>query len=441
MITVFTTEISSRLRYIFELYFEELLQIAFNVTTDPDYFEKAEGTKLNYSHLNFRFGQLNMRPHPLLFERGLDYQDLSIVSCEEQLCFFKSSEDSFMPFDPFAAGFFLVSRYEEYLERQFGKHRRYPSHHSVLSRNHNLNKPIVNQWAQLIAHKIQEHDPTFHHKKPTFDFLTTIDVDNAWAYKNKSWKRLVGASLKSFLHGNFMSNKERFLVLAGKKQDPYDTYDFICSKYTEQDKHLHFFFLLGKPGRYDRNVSPQKEHLRQLIRHLSKDYEVGIHPSYRSTQNKNELLREIKILEDIIGSPVKSSRQHFLKLELPKTYRRLIKAGIQYDYTMGYSDVLGFRAGIASPFWFYDLRHEEKTKLRIVPFQTMDVTMKDYLNLTPTEAISEIKKIMYEIKKSGGTFISLWHNESLSNKGMWKDWRAVFEEMTELALKLKNESS
>ncbi|WP_423130349.1 polysaccharide deacetylase family protein [Gaoshiqia sp. Z1-71] len=437
MITVFTTEITNRLRYIFELYFEELLQVELNLTTNRDVFEQAKGVRLNYSDQDFQSGQFNLKPHKLLFQKGLAYQNLSVVSCDENWCFFPASSDSFLSFDPFAAGFFLVSRYEEYLERQFGKHRKYPHRHSILYRNQLLQKPVVNQWAQMIARKIRERVPEFPARLPAFDFLTTIDVDHAWAFKNNCWRRRTGAALMTLLSGNYRRIKERFRVLYGKEKDPFDTYDYIRQVYAGRNEYLHFFFLLGKPGKYDGNISPENENLRQLVRELSKTYKLGIHPSYRSSRKKKELLREIETLEDITGKPVVASRQHFLKLELPATYRRLIKAGIQTDYTMGYPDCPGFRAGIASPFYFYDLKQETITSLRIVPFQVMDICLKDDLKLTPSQAGSEIEKIMLEIKKSGGSFISLWHNESLSDQGTWNGWRMVFEQMTELAIRLK----
>ncbi|WP_163716306.1 polysaccharide deacetylase family protein [Mangrovibacterium lignilyticum] len=439
MVIVYSTKVTNRLRYIFELYFEELLKVPVSFTSQRDIFEKETAVKLNYSNLKMQVGQVDLRPHGLLFQTGLEYQDLSSFACNEQLCVFASSADSFLPFDPFAAGFFLVTRYEEYLERQFGKHGRYLSKHSILSRNKVLDQPVVNQWARLIAQKLQEHDATFVVPKPQFDFLTTIDIDNAWAYKHKSLRRVVGASLKNLFCGNFSEIQRRLKVWKGADHDPYDTYDYIRNIYKENEQFLQFFFLLGKPGRYDRNVSARNEELRELIRKLASEFKVGIHPSFRSNRVKRELFRERKVLEEIIDSPVHSSRQHYLKLILPVTYRRLIKAGIREDYTMGYSECIGFRAGIASPFFFYDLKEEQKTNLRVFPFQSMDISLRDYMGKTPEEALTLLKKMMVEINKCGGTFISLWHNESLSDEERWEGWRMVFEEMTADAIAFRNE--
>lgn len=439
MVVIFTQEITNRVRYIFEYFFEDILKVPVSLTSDLHDFNTADHPKINYSLLPLNCS-LKMHPHPILFQRGITYQSLEPVPFENETYFFGSSADSFLPFDPFAAGFFLVSRYEEYLMRELDEHCRYPSHHSVLYSNHLLHKPVVNQWARLIADKIQEQYPDFKCPKPSFIFRSTIDIDNAWAYKNKSLGRTAGALVKGFLNGNVQQNRERLLVLQNKKEDPYNTYEFIKDLYHDRNELLHFFVLLSKTSKYDRNISPKNKKLQQLVKELSSQYSVGIHPSYRSTKNKKELTQEVNNLHKISQKPVDSSRQHFLKLELPKTYRQLIKAGIRHDYTLGYADQTGFRAGTASPFWFYDLKKDVPTRLRVHPFQIMDVTLKDYLKLTPDEAFVVIENLMLKIRKYGGTFISLWHNESLSDQGEWAGWKTVFEKMTALGIKHKDGS-
>ncbi len=439
MITVFSNKITNRLRYIFELIFEDLLQVPVSFTDRKELFEMEQVLKLNYSNLTFSCGQIDLRPHSILFDSGLEYYDLTTFNCNHHLCFFASTADSFLPFDPFAASFYLVTRYEEYLERQFGKHRRYPARHSILFRTNAIEVPVVNHWARLIATKLRQHDATFPKFEPKFNFLTTIDVDNAWAFRNKSLGRLIGSSCRSALRGDFHEIKHRINVWSGRDTDPYDTYDYIRSKYEQIPDHLHFFFLLGKTGVHDRNVSAQNKELRELIRSLNQNFKVGIHPSYRSNRRKSELIKERTVLEEILGKEVRSSRQHYLKLIFPSTYRRLIKAGIREDYTLGYSECVGFRAGIASPFYFYDLLDDSRTNLKLIPFQSMDISLRDYMGKTPEEALDILKKMMLEVKECGGTFISLWHNESLSDKGKWKGWRQVFEELTEQAIALKND--
>jgi hypothetical protein len=143
-------------------------------------------------------------------------------------------------------------------------------------------------------------------------------------------------------------------------------------------------------------------------------------------------------LEKITGAEVKISRQHFLRLRFPRTYRRLLNVGILEDYTMGYASKTGFRAGICTPYFFYDVKKEAVTSLKIVPFQVMDVTLRHYLNLNPEEAIREIESLMQEVKTVGGTFSVIWHNETVNDQGEWKGYRKVFEKMNKLGFELSD---
>ena len=99
------------------------------------------------------------------------------------------------------------------------------------------------------------------------------------------------------------------------------------------------------------------------------------------------------------------------------------------DYSMGYSNAIGFRAGICTSYNFYDLEFDGETKLRLHPFSVMDVALKHGLGLNPSEAIDRIKKIVDEVNSVDGDFISVWHNESLSQRYQWKDWQEVYEDM------------
>lgn len=106
---------------------------------------------------------------------------------------------------------------------------------------------------------------------------------------------------------------------------------------------------------------------------------------------------------------------------------------------MGFASQTGFRAGTCTPFKFFDLNNNRQTKLVIHPFQVMDVTLKNYMQLQPEEAWQLTEKLMLEIKNVNGTFISLWHNESLSDSGQWQGWTKVFQQILEKGVILENE--
>lgn len=102
---------------------------------------------------------------------------------------------------------------------------------------------------------------------------------------------------------------------------------------------------------------------------------------------------------------------------------------------MGYASQVGFRAGTASSFYFYDLNLEIKTTLRVYPFAVMDVTLHDYLKLTPQQALQLIEQLINATKAVDGLFCTVWHNNTLSNYKDWEGWRIVYEETVKMALK------
>jgi len=136
----------------------------------------------------------------------------------------------------------------------------------------------------------------------------------------------------------------------------------------------------------------------------------------------------------VLNREISKSRQHFLKLKLPDTYRDLINSDVTDDYTMGYASEIGFRASICSPFYFYDLDYEAKTNLRVNPLIMMEGALVNYKNVSADDALQYIKPVIEEIKAVNGNFISLWHNQSLSNTEQYIGWNKVYEEMVKIAI-------
>ena len=374
-----------------------------------------------------------------MFSRAMIKPNIEPVWYEGNKYFCESSKDSDLPFDPLAASFYLVSRHEEYTETFRDLLDRFHAKQSILTKYDLLKKPVVNIWAKLLSQKLKERYPVLEFNETPFRFLSTIDIDNAWAYKNKGAIRESLNLLRSFLK-NRAEYKERMKVLRGKAKDPYDTYEYLDTVFNGNNDKVLFFFLLGDYARYDKNISHQNTQYKKLIRDISKKYKVGIHPSFASSKkgNRKKTGVERARLESILGEEVHKSRQHFLRLQFPKSYRRLIKSGIQEDYTMGYSCVSGFRAGICTPYYFYDLERETTTNLLITPFQILDGTYTHYLQLSPEQAWEEIKEMMTEVKKVGGTLVSVWHNETVNDKGIWKGFQRVFEAMNKLGFAWAN---
>lgn len=435
---IFAPEITHRVKYSFKLIFQAILGIDLIFSTNPEEFQQSALPKINYSPANLSSG-LFLKAHPILFEKNISDQEIEVVEYKQLQLFFPTSEDSFLPFDPFAMTFYLVSRYEEYLSENTDEHERFTDSENILVRLGLHQKPIVDQLAYWVAEKISAEFPEFKIRKRTFQLITTIDIDNAWAFKHKSPLVSFGAIVKAILHGRWNELKQRAIVFLGLRNDPYDTYKYILETYKGHLNRVLFFFLLGDRDRYDKNVSHKNKSFRQLIANMASVCEVGIHPSYSSNEKPWLFETEKERLENIIKKPVAKSRQHFLRLKFPKTYQTALKSGITDDFTMGFASLAGFRAGTCTAFNFFDLSRDHQTELIVHPFQVMDVTLKNYLNLNPQKAWQLIEDLMLAVKEVNGTFISLWHNESLKDSGQWLGWREVFEQILKKGLILENE--
>ena len=432
MVLVYSPKNSYRLVYIMDLLLKELLGLSYRITKDEQEFLLHQGAKFSYAEK-----PVDTEPFfyatSLLFERGIKPQEISVFDWEGSKAFFATHPRYLMPFDPFAAAFYLVTRYEEYLPHTRDQYDRFDARQSLAYRKGFLQEPVVNRWAQRIGELLKQQYPALAVRHSTYRYVSTIDIDNAWAYREKGIFRSVGAMLRSLLQLNLNGLTERLAVVFGQKKDPYDTYSELETIREKYNLSCIYFFLLGDYGQYDKNVSASRRKVQSLIKSIADYNQCGIHPSYQSNEEPHRIALEQRRLSKVVRRDVTHSRQHFLKLKFPETYRQLLACDITDDYTMGYAQEIGFRAGICTSFNFYDLGAEQETSLRIHPFAVMDATLRNYMLLKPDEVIGRVAPLIRATKAVGGTFMSLWHNESLSDMHPWEGWKSTYEDIVKAA--------
>ena len=440
MILIFTKKITTRLNFIFKLIFNDLLNIEYRLTEDKNEFLASSSAKFNYSNIRIK-DELFLEANAILFEENIYEKDIQVFQFQKQKVFFLTKKDSFFHFDIFAASFYLISRYEEYLPFKKDKFGRFLAENSLADKHDFLAEPIVNNWTELFKNELKKIFPQIDFPENQFSYIPTIDIDNAFAYKYKGYYRIFGALAKTLIDMNFGQFIDRIKVLLNLKNDPNNTYPFLHEIHNKHGFKAIFFFLLGNFNQYDRNIPVSNISFRKMINETSKKIAVGIHPSFASNTNNEQLANEVNTLSEITNMKIEKSRQHYLMLFFPQTYQNLIKNGIKQDFSLGYAEKIGFRAGICSPFNFFDLSKNEETDLKIVPFQIMDVSLKNYLNLSADKSIEKIREMIEKVEKVNGTFVSLWHNESVNDIGTWKGWRRVYIEMIEYLSQISKQKS
>lgn len=402
MILFLIDKVSSRWEYTFEFIFG-LRGIKYQLTDDVKIF--AQSSNLKYE-VPFQFGRL-----------------LSSVEIQAEL-----QEE-----DLLSRLFFVLSRMEEYNAQNLDKHKRFSARDSWQFKNDCLDQCVCDRWAiEFIQFIEKEVGTSFLLEEPEIKIIPTFDIDNAYAFKHKAGKRRFLSLAKDVFTRNLSRIKERNKVLKGLIPDPYDSYEVIFDV-AKINRDVRLFFLVGDYGNEDYNIAIEQAEIKKLVNDLKEKMKVGIHPSYRSNSNKSYLINEINRLEKAINSKVSISRQHFLKLSFPSTYHGLVENGIQQDYTMGYADAVGFRNGTAHPFPWFDLTKNQITGLTVFPFAYMDGTLNEYLNLSVAESKEKIKTLFDEVKQYGGQFSFIWHNETISNYGIWKGWSEVLDYTLQLS--------
>lgn len=423
-IPVYSAQTSSRLQYVLDWLFNERLGTGYKLISD-----EAAVKDLHFfiSYGDFFPNALSIPALNLLWEQDVKPHTIPLGVCGDIPCLYDVDDNAYsLPFDLFAAAFFLLSRYEEYSGNYTpDKHGRYPATESILYKNGWLRRPLLDEW---VGHLVQLMQTQFHQhvQLPEFSFQPTYDIDIAYSYRYKGFRRALGGFLKDLSAAKLQRVKDRALVLLSDKKDPYDSYDFLSGLHKKYELKPRYFILAAlRPGPFDKNISPAQPKMQALIKRLAEEGTIGVHPSYNT--DKSGMLYEKEILEQVSGQDINISRQHYIRLMLPHTYRVLINEGITEDYSMGYGTHLGFRAGTGSSFLWYDLLHEAATELRIYPFCFMDTTAHYEEKLKVQEAFEVLRSMKEYLENTGSMLITIFHNFSLGTEEQWSGWAEAYQ--------------
>lgn len=432
-IFIYTHKITPRVKYIFNLIFKDCLGLKFTITNNIDDFRQFEGYKLSYTNQQIE-SDFHITSINLLFESGIKEQTIQLQNHNEYFKYFFRTYNNILPFDLFAAAFYLVSRYEEYLPFLPDSFNRFEAESSLAYQNDFLKIPLVNLWIvefEKLLRKKFSHILISHN---SYKFISTIDIDNAYKYQEKGVMRSVGGYLKSIVSFDRTDLIDRTSVLLRKEKDPFDSYDYQLEIQKKYKLNVIYFYLLGDYGVNDKNHPSNNYGFQKLIKHLT-DYSLpGIHPSFGSNGNAKQVKIETNRLAKITHRDIFNSRQHYSMLKFPDTYFILQELGITDDYSMGYANFNGFRASYCLPFYWYDLDDELETNLKIHSYCLSETTLRYKDKATPLTISELAKPLIDEVKKYNGELITIFHNDTMGTAQEWIDWKNVYEDIVKLTV-------
>ena len=423
MLLIYTHKITPRFSYVMRQVFTRILGIEVSYTTKVEDFIKHSGAKITYTKQPLQ-NEFFVRSNDLLFEQGINDIQINVIDWEGTPCFFTASENSSIPFDIFSASFYLLSRYEEYLPHVKDMHGRFSPKDSLAFQNDFLRLPVVDIWANKLLDRLLERFPDLEIKRKPYMYTSIIDVSSSHCYAHRGFTRSLAGFLLDL--GNFRLKRlfKRIAVWFNPNNDPYNNFAFLIDIKKKYNLNCIFFFQFASYSTYDKNVSPNNNNFRFLIKSIADYCKVSLATSYNSFNDVELLKNEKKNLEGVINRQVEYSRIKYNRVDVPQKYRDLVDAGFTDDFTMGYTHEIGFRAGTSFPFYLYDINMEVQQPIRVHSFAFHDYALHEDTSMH--DILEKVKSLYQEVKKVNGELISVFSNELLGTDHNI-DWKEAYE--------------
>jgi len=376
-----------------------------------------------------------------------EVEGVPILFASDEDKIYSVTNDGYLIFyhDLLKSAFYLLSGYDEQFVNKGRDHwNRVTYEGSIQQRMGIMNRPLVNEYFDLILKGINEY--LAFHKKPvlvkrklfdSFGFLLSHDIDvidkYGWPHLGYKIKELFGLvrsehSFVKLLKATFVS---AFQFINPWRSNPYWNFDDLMM--LEKKCHIkasYYFLAFDEKG--GSRYRFQEKRLVNLFAQLSNaNHEIGIHGTTDTSTDSDQLKKEIAELEESSNIKVVGGRQHRLWLEGTKTFGIHQAAGLKYDSSFGFAEHEGFRNSFCLPLKPYDFERKEAIDCWQFPLMAMDVTLFSYRKLSPKQIKSSIQSIIAEVEKHNGIFTLLWHN-SFFDETLYPGVRQTYEELLQL---------
>ena len=371
------------------------------------------------------------RDLPVLFGKALN-NGCYLASCENDL---------HLGIDVLGSAFFMLTRYEEPLSSARDEYDRVPATASIAYQAGFLDRPIVNEYTELLWQCLQRLWSGLERAQRNFRVILSHDVDQPFLLRKDGISRVLrtiaGDAIKRKNPIQGLRRPAQWIKarVLGPKHDPAYTFDYIMDTAEKYGLRSAFYFIpspgAGPPDYRYGICDPDIQKLLSTIH--ERGHEVGYHASIETYRDGELIEREMEWLRQGceaagVRQPIEGSRQHYLRIDTAVTLRHLAHARLKYDTSLSFADRAGFRCGTCWEYPFYDL--QKRTPLEIVerPLIVMECSVMDhqYMGLECGEkALQCILKLARTCRQFSGDFTLLWHNTRLLPAGE----RSLFESL------------
>ena len=333
--------------------------------------------------------------------------------------------------DIFASIYFMLSRWEEYVNKSRDSHNRFLANKSLAYKCGFLKRPIVNEYLEMLKSMLLELGFRGEFKKREYKLTLTHDVDHifAWDSPKKFLMRLGGDIIKK--RANIADIFKAFLeygkVLSKRAKDPFDSFDYIMDLSDKIGVKSHFFFMGQGSSKYDNDYYSGSKAAKELAAKIKKrGHLIGIHPTYNAYNDSIQFKKEKEELERNLDTKIEFGREHYLRFSMPKTWQVWEDNSMKWDSTLSYGEEEGFRCGVCYEYRVFNFLTREHLKLKEKPLIFMDATGIEKYN--PKQMKDAIFNLISQVERYQGEFVFLWHNSNY-NTIKWKEYKSVYEDV------------
>ena len=408
-ITIPKNNINER-KYILDVVFNEFLGLEYELKTGSNNYEiRLENGKI----LSIKDTFFNKYP-----------TDLSYLKLE-------NIPDKITDLDIFSSCFFMLTRWEECVNKNRDSHDRFPAYESLAFKQDFLDTPIVNEHVEILKNTLLELDSTLLFKKHVSKTYISCDVDQPFDCSVENLINLIRASAGDIFKRKsikvFVKRVARYIFnkFGNYRYDENYTFDWYMDACEKVGLKAAFYFIPRSIEFQNGCYELQDKKIQRLVKYINnRGHEIGVHGSYQTYQDKEKTKIQKNILDDTldnlnISQQVVGNRQHYLRWDSAVTPSVLECAGFEYDTTGSYADKSGFRYGVCYEFSMFDFLSRCKLNIKQRPLIVMECTVisDQYMGLGHNaEALQVMKDLKQKCFKYNGSFSLLWHNSYLKTK-------------------------
>lgn len=346
--------------------------------------------------------------------------DLPVIYGNDQLDV--SENDIYCGIDILGSCFFMLTRWEEFVNKTRDFHNRFPASASLAYKFGFLDRPVVNEYIEMLWNMLKFLGYEGERKQHKYEMLLTHDVDVPFKYKDlKTGIREIGGDIlkRHSLSLAIRNTLSKLKSHINPKQDPFYTFDFLMEQSEKLGLKSHFFFMGGGITDYDNCYNLYSKKNQQLVKEIqNRGHIIGFHPSYGAYNNSEQWKKEKDNVEKALNLKVKCGREHYLRFEAPFTWQIWEDNDMEWDTTLSYADHEGFRCGTCWEYPVFNFITRKQLKLREKPLIVMEGSLFTYQpDISSDKYFQErVKALKNKCKKYKGTFVYLWHNSTLINQ-------------------------